>query len=408
MKASGAAPPGFLMSNTAKLTLRDRVERLRLPGQADAPRAAATPWLPWVLTLLLALSTVSLAIRLALRPTATAGAAVGEAATNAPSDKIQTPSAAPTDARSNPVVLESKGYIIPAHQIQVSPIEVAGRIVELFIEEGKQFNKGDVLAQLDKSSYEAEYLEAVANAAAARARLAELKNGSRPEEIAQAFAELSEARETLKQARLEYERNKNLGSGALSAKEFEAAQFAYFALQQRVNKLEHSYELIKIGPRKERIDGAEAELNTAEARVKRAKWRLDNCTIRAPVSGTILKKSAELGNLVSPLSFNVSASICEMADLSDLEVELDIIERDVAKVQVGQACKIRTEAYPDRVYDGVVDRLMPIANRAKGAVPVRVKVRVPRDEEGRYLKPDMGASVTFLRPAKPGEPSNRG
>jgi multidrug resistance efflux pump len=360
------------------------------------------------LTLLLALSTVSLAVRLALRPAPTANPSVGESGVAAATEKPPPATADPTGAGGNAVVLESKGYIIPAHQIQVSPIEVAGRIVELFIEEGKRFNQGDVLAQLDKSSYDAEHMEAVAAAASARARLNELKNGSRPEEIAQAFAELGEARETLKQARLEYERNKNLGAGALSTKEFEAAQFAYSALRQRVNKLEHSYELIKIGPRKERIDAAEAELNTTEARVKRAKWRLDNCTIRAPVSGTILKKSAELGNLVSPLSFNVSASICEMADLSDLEVELDIIERDVAKVQVGQPCKIRTEAYPDRVYDGVVDRLMPIANRAKGAVPVRVKVRVPREEEGRYLKPDMGASVTFLRPAQPGDPGSRG
>lgn len=391
------------MSDAANLTMRERVARLRLPGAAGTASTAANPWLPWVLTLLLALSTVSLAVRLALRPTAPAAPAIGDNRGDLPpaAGARKSSAGAPVEANANPVVLESKGYIIPAHQIQVSPIEVAGRIVELFIEEGKRFKQGDILAQLDKSSYEAEYLEAVANAASVRARVTELKNGSRPEEIAQALAELNETRESLKQARLEFERNKHLGSGALSIKEFEQAQYAYSSLQQRVAKLEYSYELIKIGPRKERIDAAEAEFRLAEARVKRAKWRLDNCTIRAPVTGTILKKSAELGNLVSPLSFNVSASICEMADLSDLEVELDIIERDIAKVAVAQPCKIRTEAYPDRVYDGVVDRLMPIANRAKGAVPVRVKVRVPREEEGRYLKPDMGASVTFLRPMQP-------
>src|SRR5207244_11793941 len=98
--------------------------------------------------------------------------------------------------------------------------------------------------------------------------------------------------------------------------------------------------------------------------------------------------------------FNVAASRAEMADLSDREVDLDITERDVAKVKKGMPCRIRAEAYPTRVYEGVVDRLMPIANRAKGAVPVRVKVRVPKDEEGQYLKPEMGAVVAFLHAEK--------
>jgi hypothetical protein len=89
-----------------------------------------------------------------------------------------------------------------------------------------------------------------------------------------------------------------------------------------------------------------------------------------------------------------------MADLSDLEVELDITERDVGKVQKGMPCRIRAEAFPDRNYGGYVDRLMPIANRAKGAVPVRVKIKVPKEEEGVYLKPEMGAIVAFLQPEK--------
>jgi len=86
-----------------------------------------------------------------------------------------------------------------------------------------------------------------------------------------------------------------------------------------------------------------------------------------------------------------------MADLSDLEVELSIQERDIARVYKGQACRIRPEAFPERIYKGYVSRLMPIADRAKGAIPVRVKVEVPRDEEGVYLKPEMGAIVTFLK-----------
>src|SRR5262249_8373972 len=125
-------------------------------------------------------------------------------------------------------------------------------------------------------------------------------------------------------------------------------------------------------------------------------WRLDNCVVRAPVTGTILTKKAEEGNIVNPVAFNISASLCEMADLSDLEVDLNIQERDIANVFKGQKCKLRPEAFPKREYDGFVSRLMPIADRAKGAVPVRVKVLVPREEEGKFLKPEMSVTVSFF------------
>jgi multidrug resistance efflux pump len=152
---------------------------------------------------------------------------------------------------------------------------------------------------------------------------------------------------------------------------------------------------MKAGPRDERIRGARAEVGQAQSEVVRARWQLNNCQIRAPIAGTILRKNAEQGNLVNPIAFNGSFSICDIADLSDLEVELNIQERDISRVYMGQSCTVRTDAFPDRVYQGKVSRLMPIADRAKGAIPVRVRVDVPKDEEGQYLKPEMSALVTF-------------
>ncbi len=387
------------MTDSTNLTMRDRVAMLRLPEQADAPQAGSrVGWLPWTLTLLLAFSTASLFVR-SQRPQPVV-AAPPIAVT--PNDGTAPTKSAPiTVIAPGAVALESKGYIIAAHQIQVSPVEVAGRIVELNIEEGKRFKKGDVLAQLDTASYEADFLEAQANVANNRAKLEELKNGFRPEEIDQATAELKEAEEALKQVKLRYERNQNLGSSALSVDEFEQSQYAYTSQVQKVKRLQKQLELIKLGPRQERIDVANAELKQSEARLRRAKWRLDNCTIRAPVDGTILKKTAELGNLASPLSFNaISQSVCDMADLSDLEVELEIPERDIARVIHKMPCKISTDAYPNRFYTGVVDRLMPIALQNKAAIQVRVKLAIPKEEEGIFLKPGMNARVTFLQPEK--------
>jgi HlyD family secretion protein len=141
---------------------------------------------------------------------------------------------------------------------------------------------------------------------------------------------------------------------------------------------------------------ARAQVQQSEAELAKAKWKLDNCTIHAPISGTILKKNAEEGNIVNPIAFNGSFSLCDMADLANLEVDLSIQERDIAQIFPGQKCKIRAEAFPNRVYQGVVSRLMPIADRAKGAIPVRVQVVVPAEEEGVYLKPEMGVIVSFL------------
>jgi hypothetical protein len=109
---------------------------------------------------------------------------------------------------------------------------------------------------------------------------------------------------------------------------------------------------------------------------------------------------------VNPAAFNISASLCDMADLTELEVDMSIQERDIASVFKGQKCYVMPEAFQSygpflkvhpQGYEGVVSRLMPIADRAKGAIPVRVKITIPPDEEGVYLKPDMGVVVSFRR-----------
>ena len=180
-----------------------------------------------------------------------------------------------------------------------------------------------------------------------------------------------------------------------TAADYDATRSKYWGVVRQVERLRFAYSLMEIGPRKEKIDAARADVQNAESNVEKAKWKLDNCKIRSPITGTILKKNAEEGNLVNAIAFSGSVSLCELADLSDLEVDLTVQERDIARVFKGQKCKVRAEAYPDRVYDGVVSRLMPIADRSKGAIPVRVKLTVPREEEGVYLKPEMGAIVTF-------------
>lgn len=379
---------------------------------------------PWLVSFVLALTCAWLAYRDdeimakvgVARPTADANktAAPTVAATNNPSTtnaatsstpsssttpSTQTPaqnSGAEKSTSPNPIALESRGYVIAKHQVLVSP-QVSGRILTLNIEEGRRVVKGEILAEIERTEYQADYDQTRATLLRSKAELAELETGSRPQEIAGALADLQEQEEILVQLESEFKRMKDaIKSNSISMTEFEQAQSSYLSTRKRVDRLRQTLSMMKEGPRKERIEVARAAVIQAEATLEKSKWRLDNCTLRAPISGTILKKNAEEGNLVNPVAFSGSTSICDIADLSDLEIDLNIQERDVSKIHVDQQCEIRSEAFPKRVYKGTVSRLMPIADRAKGAVPVRVAVKVPVEEEGVYLKPEMSAIVVFF------------
>ena len=273
-------------------------------------------------------------------------------------------------------------------------------VEEFDIIEGQHVEKGEILAILESVDYKADLDHCQATLDGAKQRLLELENGSRPEEIEEARNEAAEATEQLAQLKSSFERTKRLhdtGTKVVTENEFEIASSAYLAMVRRVDRLTNAYKLMKIGPRIEKIDAAKADVALAQADYDKAKWRYENCTVQAPISGTILKKNAEKGNIVNPIVQNGSYSICTMANLADLEVDLMVQERDVSNVFVGQHCKAHTDAYPDRIYDGVVSRLMPIADRGKGAIPVRVKLKIPAEEEGVYFKPEMGAVVSFYK-----------
>jgi len=319
--------------------------------------------------------------------------------TEAKSDPEARATSAPV-ASSGSIVLDAKGYIIPVQQILVSP-KVSGMIMESRILEGRLVEVDEVLARLEDVDYQADFQRATAALTLARHRLSEIET-SRPKEVGAAEAEMEEARAQLAQTKSDYQRSKDLFKDrtAISKQDYELSESKHMAQEQRVKRLEYALRLME-SSRANRIAAAKAEVDEAEAELRKAKWRLDNCTIKAPIAGMILKKNAEKGNIVNPIAFNGSYSLCDLADLKNLEVELTIQERDISKVLVDQKCRVRAEAFPDRVYEGYVSRLMPIADRAKGAIPVRVKITVPPEEKaGMYLKPEMAALVSFLSDKK--------
>ena len=379
-------------------TLADRVRSLKLADNTTRVRQRSRGgWFPWLLCLVFAGAAGYFAFIAYGTSDGKSAKTDSTPAENAnASGSSPTPAAPGAVASSGDIVLDSKGNLVPAHQIQISP-KVGGLIMRLTFKEGDVVQKGAILAELETTDYKADYDRTHAAVLMARARYEEMVNGSRDEEIAQAEAALKEAEESRKQLVDEVNRLRQSGAAA-STDELVKTRSKLLQADQKVEQLRQSHRLMCIGQRYERIDASLAELLQAKADRAKAKWRLDNCTLRAPVTGTILTKIAEEGNIVNQMAMNLKGSICDMADLSDMEVDLKIQERDISKVEVGQKCWVRAEAWPTRKYEGKVDRLMPIADRGLGAIPVRVKVRIPKEEEGKYLKPEMGVNVSFLKP----------
>jgi HlyD family secretion protein len=369
-------------------TLSDRVRSLRLENP-PATRGSRFGWLPWVLCAVFAL----LAIGFGVQAFTPAGAFGPPKKPAAPDDAAK--------AGSGDVVLEAKGYIIPSRTYQVSP-KVSGMVKKLYIQkEGDFFHKGEPLAELETDDYGYDVDHAGETLKNAQARWEQLKK-ELPEEIKKAAAELEQSKSQLRQYMLDWERAQELYlSHNIAKSDYDLARANKEAKESEVNKLTHALALVKRSE-EERYRALEAEVKQDKADHEKAKWRLGNCYIVAPADGTILTKNVEEGNLANPIAFQaaVAASICTMADLSKLEVDISIQERDIKLVKEGQPCRVVAEGFPDRKpYEGVVLRKMPTADRAKGAIPVRIQILKLQDDEkpGEFLRPDIGVIVSFLK-----------
>ncbi len=165
--------------------------------------------------------------------------------------------------------------------------------------------------------------------------------------------------------------------------------------EAKFKSLERSYDLARVGPRSEEIDAARGQLQQADGSLAYARTQLQNTVIRAPVAGTILERNVEPGEFVTTgfVSDNGARGyVVSLADLNQLQVQLDISQNDFSRLLPDQPAIITTDAYPDRRYDGQIQEISPVANRQKATVEVKVKIRNP----DHLLRPDMNASVAFL------------
>lgn len=316
-------------------------------------------------------------------------------------DIVRVRAAAALGGGEGNVILNATGYIVAAHKIELAA-KVVGKVASISVDKGDKVKTGEVLVRLEDDEYRATLLNYRGNLETLQARLAEAEHGSRPEEIAKAKADVDQARADQENSRVTLERTRGLvKDNILSKQALDDAEARYQAAAAKVVSFDRAYELVRLGPRQEEIDALRAQVTQARGSLDYAQIQLDNTVIRAPIDGTILERNVEKGEFVTTGFVGDKGAkgyVVSLADLNDLDVELDINQNDFAKLGPKQPGVVTTDAYPDRKYQGVIREISPEANRQKATVQVKVKVLSP---DG-YLRPEMNASVAFYSPQKPG------
>ena len=245
----------------------------------------------------------------------------------------------PTESEA---LLTGNGYVVAQRKASIAS-KAMGRFVYLKVVEGDRVRKGEVIGRLEDTDILAQ--------------------------IAQAEANVKLAETDLREAENNYKRVKQLFDKSV------ATEMEVDAAETRLKRVVAGIEL-------------------ARMQIKTLKVDLENTLIRAPFDGTVLTKNAEVGEVVSPLSggANSRAAVVTIADMNSLQVEADVAEANIDKVQMNMECIIYLDAYPDNGYPGFVDKIVPTADRSKATVLVKIGFK---GLDNKVL-PEMRARVSFM------------
>jgi RND family efflux transporter MFP subunit len=254
-------------------------------------------------------------------------------------------------------ILDASGYVVARRQATVAS-KITGKMVELDIEEGDHVKEGQVIARLDDTN-----LRAALNAA--RAQLDYARSG------------LAETEVNLKNARRDYERQKSLLGG-------------HFVSQSAVDNSQTAMDALAA-----QLATQRSNVEVAQRNIDLAQRNLDDTVVRAPFSGVVTVKAAQPGEIVSPISAGggfTRTGIGTIVDMESLEIQVDVNENFINRVEPGQKVTAKLNAYPDWQLPGHVIAVIPTADRSKGTVTVRIAV----DGKDPRVLPEMGVRVAFL------------
>jgi HlyD family secretion protein len=280
----------------------------------------------------------------------------------APAQEVRTVTAREISSRAANTVLNASGYVTARRQATVSS-KFTGKVKDVLIEEGMHVDKDQVLARLDDSNLATSY-------ALAEAQLQSAKTA------------LEETRALLIEARSNYKRTLNLVERGLSSQ----------AEMDRARAQADSLEA--------QLDRKQADVKVAEKQLDVYRQELDDTIIRAPFDGVVVAKNAQPGEMISPISAGggfTRTGIGTIVDMSSLEIEIDVNEAYINRVEPGQKVMATLDAYPDWAIPSHVIAIIPTADRQKATVEVRVGF----DELDPRILPDMGVKVAFQEAGAP-------
>src|SRR5215471_10899639 len=276
-------------------------------------------------------------------------------AATAPQPASAAPAPAVAAEPARPRALVASGYVVARRKATVAA-EITGKVVEVLIEEGMVIKEGDVVARLDSVLAERDLALARSRADSAEAAIGAIA------------ADLRDAERILARAQSLIARNV-------------------------VSEADMTKAEARVGVLRAQRKQAQAQFVTAQLDANRTADMLEKHRIRAPFSGVVVERSAQPGEMISPLSVGgfTRTGICTLVDMDSIEVEVDVNEAFIGRVQSGMPVGAVLDAYPDWTIPAAVIAVVPTANREKATVRVRVglKVKDPR------ILPDMAVKVTF-------------
>lgn len=295
---------------------------------------------------------------------------------------------------------------IEATEVDVG-FKVSGRIVSRSVDEGDWVEKGKVLATLDDEDLRQRLEVANATLKSVQARLEKLLAGSRPEEIREAEAALQQAQFDFENKKVNLERIKSLFERGVVPKDtLDNTESAFKIAKAAVDRAKENYQLVKIGPRKEDIEDARAQVGQAKANLRLIETQLGYTTLYSPLSGVVLVKSGEIGEVVNP-----GTPILTLADIENVWLKAYIPEADLSRVKWGQEVSVTTDLKPQKIYKGKISFISSQAEftpkqiqteKERVTLVYRIKIDIPNPE--KELKPGMPADGKILLSPSPEKP----
>lgn len=291
---------------------------------------------------------------------------------------------------------------IEAHESVVG-FKVPGRIMDLPVQEGQYVTKGDLLARLDDEDYRQQVSVDEATVHAKEAELKLALAGSRKQEIQAAKQSLIDARSDLELKRAEFHRRQALlDEQAVSQEDVHTAETLMERAEATYQRLKETYGQVVEGTRKEEIAVQRANLQLAQEHLEMAQVNLSYTILSAPISGVVLVRQAELGEVVAP-----GTPVVTIADVDRLWMRGYINETDLGRVRWDQPATMRTDTYPDKEYHG---RVSFIASQAeftpksvetyKERVTLVYRIKIDLENPNHELKPGMPAEASIDVPPK--------